>query len=205
MTIEQADRISLKINLSAGTIEIDAPADEFQRTVDKAKELLGHIPPSAPSVAPPTPAAEKTAPRNSGVSGGERPRGRANKAAGGSQGRAGRLGSFEPVQLGLSETQERELRSFMEEKSPTEQAEQVAIALYKGEKVLDRKSFGYNEIYTLLRLSGIRELPKALDVILARMIDAQWVVREGQGMFALKFVGRDHVEQKLGNRERSGQ
>lgn len=194
-------RISLKIDLSAGTIEIDAPAEEFHQTVDKAKELLGRMPPSAPNIPSSPPAAEKAKTSEPSASGGQRPRGRANRAAGGSQGRTGRLGSFEPVQLGLSEAQERDLRSFMEEKNPTEQAEQVAVALYKGEQLLERRGFGYNEIYTLLHLSGIRELPKALDVILGRMIDSQWVVRDGQGVFALKFVGRDHVEQKLRGKE----
>lgn len=202
MTGDQTGRISLKIDLSAGTIEIDAPATEFQQTVDKAKELLGQIPASASSPHPAAPVAETgTKLGNSEASETGRPKIKAVRSAGGSRGRPGRIGSFEPVDLGLSEKHERELRAFMEAKSPAEQAEQVAVALRKGEQILGRKAFAYNEIYTLLHLSGIRNLPKALDVILGRMMDNQWVVREGQGLFALKFVGRDHVEHKLGARE----
>ncbi|TPM91620.1 hypothetical protein [Mesorhizobium sp. B2-1-3A] len=197
---ESTGRISLKIDLSTGTIEIDAPAGEFHQTVDKAKELLGQMPAAAPAVrdTSSTPAAKIV---GQSVSTLDRPKAKSGKSSGGSQARAGRIGSFEPIDMGLTESQERELRAFMEAKRPPEQPDQVAVALYKGEQLLGRRGFGYNEIYSLLRLSGIRELPKALDVLLARMMDSQWVVRDGPQQFALKFIARDHVEHKLGQEE----
>lgn len=203
MIDKDTGRISLKIDLSSGTIQIDAPADEFSDIVDKAKELLGQIPASTTVSSTRVPTSE-AAPKDASPSGSVIERGakaRSTRTAGGSQARVGRIGSFEPVDLGLSEAQERDLRAFMQEKNPKEQAEQVAVALYKGEQLMERRGFGYNEIYSLMRLAGVRDLPKALDVIIGRMIDSQWVVREGRQQFALKFVGRDHVEQNVGKTE----
>ncbi|MGN6534548.1 MAG: hypothetical protein ACTHKQ_02295 [Mesorhizobium sp.] len=200
MAAEIPERISLKIDLSTGMIEIDSPAEKFQSAVDKAKELLGQIPSSPPQLAR-EPAVASDSKSTSTPGEAQRVKNRSVRTSGGSQGRTGRLGSFEPVEMGLDESQERELRSFMQTKNPSEQAEQVAAALYKGEQLTGRKGFGYNEIYSLLRLAGIRDLPKALDVIIGKMIDIQWVVRDGPQMFALKFVGRDYVEHKLGTKE----
>jgi hypothetical protein len=47
-----------------------------------------------------------------------------------------------------------------------------------------------------MRDAGVRDLPKALDVVIGRMIDSSWVVKEGQ-LFSLKFIGRDFVEKDL--------
>lgn len=121
---------------------------------------------------------------------------RAGRSPGGSSGRAGRIGSFEPVAFDLSEDRERELHEFYGSKNPKSQSDKVACAMYKAEQVLGRKGLSYNEIYTAMRLSGERDLPKALDVLIARMIDDNWVSREAEG-FALKFLARDYVEQKL--------
>jgi len=189
-------RVHLKIDVSTGVIEIDAAAEDFAQATEKTAELMRSVSfsprpkpnasddtatpaePAKPPVSPPT--SEKAKPRTKG----------------GSSGRVGRLGSFEPVKLGLTEEQERALRAFMAEKKAVEQPDQIAVAMFKGAELLGRTAFGYNEIYTLLKDSGVRDLPKALDVVLSRMIDSAWVVKDGQ-QFSLKFIGRDHVEQRL--------
>jgi hypothetical protein len=198
MTVEES-RVSLKIDLASGLIEIDAPQGSFDKAVSSAKELLAIAPgqraQGKPSVQLPQVEEPQAVDSSTDSKAPERTK-KATRGASASAARPGRIGSFEPVDLGLEEAQERELRSFMLERAPAEQADQVAVAIYKGEQLLRRKGFTYNEIYTLLRLSG-GKLPKALDVVLLRMSELQWVVRDGQ-QFSLKFVGRDHVEQKLG-------
>jgi hypothetical protein len=96
----------------------------------------------------------------------------------------------------LTEEQEIELRKFYAEKAPTEQSHQVIVALVKGEQLLGRRGLGYNEIYTLMWLAGVKDLPKALDVVILRLMQEQMVVRE-EGGFAAKFIGRNFVEQEL--------
>jgi hypothetical protein len=199
--MSQERRVTLKIDLNAGTIEIDAPSDDFNNTIEKTMELaeainLGKKPLSqGPAVSGTASESARTESVSSESSGEPviRTRVRVKAGASPSSARSGRIGSFEPVDLGLTEDQERQLRNFMETKQPKDHIPQVAVSLYQGEKILGRKSFNYNEIYTLMRLSGIKDLPKALDVTIKRMIDDSFVIKDGLG-FALKFVGRDFVE-----------
>jgi hypothetical protein len=194
--MRENEAITCEIDLETGKIRIVAPPEHF---APAAKAIEGIMALRTKAV--------ESVPSKSGVIGGtasseEHSRaskdrvGRTAKSSGGSSGRAGRIGSFEPVAFGLSEDQERELHDFYGSKNPKSQPDKVACAMYKAEQVLGRKGLSYNEIYTALRLSGEKELPKALDVLLARMIDENLVSREQDG-FALKFLARDYVEQKL--------
>jgi hypothetical protein len=196
------NRISLKIDLKSGLIELDAPAESFEQAIAQTKELAGSLDFSAPAEAQapkPTVSGAATepstiqepipAPARNGAA-------RRMKTSKASAGRTGRIGSFEEVKGLLTEQQEIELRQFYVEKAPTEQSHQVLVAIVKGEQLLGRRGLGYNEIYTLMWLGGIKPLPRALDVVLLRLIQEQMVVRE-EGGFAAKFIGRDFVEQQL--------
>jgi hypothetical protein len=199
--------ISVKLRLRDGVVEIDAPPENFQEAMTAVKEVLELARTLGPSVIGGSDAemsskaveattvemsAEGPPPR---AEEGGRQRAR-TRQTGGSSGRVGRLGGFELVDLGLSEEHERRLRKFYSEKNPKEQTHQVAVAMCQGEKELKRKAFQYNEIYTLLRLSGEKDLPRALDVVVSRMAKDNWVTRDKDGI-SLKFVGRDFVEQSL--------
>ena len=199
--MDMEKRVTLKIDLSAGTIELDAPAESFDQAIERTKELTatldlgGRRGAVAPAVAEAEPLA---AAPSEGTQANHSPRqkGRAGKAPTSSASRPGRIGSFEEVRGLLTEEQEIELRAFMTEKAPSEQADQVLVAMVKGEQLLGRRGFGFNEIYTLVWLSGVKDLPKALDVVLLRLAQEQMVVREPGG-FAVKFVGRNRVERDL--------
>jgi hypothetical protein len=207
MDIEK--RVSLKIDLSAGTIELDAPAESFDQAIERTKELtatldLGgrraQVPQGVGEAEPPAATASA---ENTQGSHPPRLKGRTGKVATPSASRPGRIGSFEEVRGLLTEEQEIELRSFMAEKAPSEQADQVLVAMVKGEQLLGRRGFGFNEIYTLVWLSGVKDLPKALDVVLLRLAQEQKVVREPGG-FAVKFVGRNRVERDLPRSAKEG-
>lgn len=195
-------RISLKIDVVKGTIEIDAPPDNFDQAVAKTMELTASLDfsqvraePSSRMDAPPS------APQNASSENGAqglpmatvRSKSRAAKASGA---RPGRIGSFEEVKGLLTEAQEKELRAYFGEKKPLEQGHKVLTAIVKGEQILNRKGFNYHEIYTLLWLAGVKPLPKAIDVVLLRLIQDQHVLREESG-FTAKFLGREFVEQEL--------
>ena len=115
---------------------------------------------------------------------------------GASSARAGRIGSFAEVKNLLSEPQQIQLREYFALKRPVEQSDEVLVAMLKGEELLNRKGFDYNEIYTLIWLAGVKELPKALDVVLGRMQKEHHVTKDDDG-FSVKFVGRQRVETDL--------
>lgn len=193
-------RVSLRIDLTTGTIELDAPAESFNEAVEKTKDLAATLDLQAKAALPPAAQSAPAAPSHSASEPVQSTARGKTVRSGKSGGRAGRIGSYEPVSGLLSEEQEIELRSFMSEKSPSEQADRVLVAMVKGEQLLGRKALGYNEIYTLMWLAGVKDLPKALDVVLGNMVQHQYVVRDGSG-FTVKFVGRNRVESDLPRRE----
>lgn len=198
------NRVSLKMNVLDGTIEIESSAENFSQVAEKAKEIVlaartGGSPALAATAsvrtAAPTPASPvATAPTADSRAADKKTK--ATRSPGGSSGRPGRIGSFEPIKFNLAEASERSLRDFLREKAPIEQSHQVAAAMFKGEEILGKQSFEYNEIYTLLHLGGIKPLPKALDVVLGKLTAENWVTRDGKA-FSLKFVGRDFVTESL--------
>lgn len=192
----EADEITLEIDLIAGTAKITAPKDAFADAAKEARELLalrrtgeGDARPATPSGAPRS--ISQAAPSST-----PEPAKRASRVSGGSSGRPGRIGSFDPVNFGFNEDQERALHSFYQEKRPSTSSEKAATAMFAGERASGQKVFDYNSIYTLMRLGGEKDLPKALDVVMSAMKKDNWVAAD-EGGFSLKFLARDHVESKL--------
>jgi hypothetical protein len=184
-------RIRLRIEPN-GAIEIDSPVENYAEAVAGARELTQGLfvrSASALASAPADTARQNdSAPR-------ERARVRPARSTS-SSARAGRIGSFEPQRDLLTEEQEISLRQFAEAKKPMEQGDQVLVAMRQGEELLGRQAFSYNEIYTLLWRSGIDPLPKALDVVVQKLIQDQRIERGDQGYF-LKFLGRSRVDKEL--------
>lgn len=201
--MSEENLVRFRFDPKTGEIELSAPPSEFEKAAENAKilveGLVKHVKTSA-SDDPAAPLAKKegvaaSAPQKAhgaGESASSKKSGRSRN----SSGRPGRIGSFVPVEFGMDEEKERALLAFYQEKAPEEQAEKVAVAIYKGAELLGRNGFDYNEIYTLMRLGGEKALPKALDVVVSRMIGDNWAMREQEGV-ALKFPAKDHVEQNL--------
>jgi hypothetical protein len=195
-------RVSLKIDISRGTIELDAPADSFEDAIARTRELTSSLDfrgMQSAAEAPSTPRKETTeieeaaAPPPQEASQPSRSKTRGTKV---SAGRPGRIGSFEQVKDLLPEAKEIELRKFFSQKSPKEQIHQVLTAVVKGEELLSKKGLTYNDIYTLMWIGGVKPLPKAIDVVLTRLFQDQFVTRENGG-FSSKFLGREFVENSL--------
>jgi hypothetical protein len=201
-----SDRISLRVNIASGLIEIDAPVANFSEVAEHAKVLLGIAKSELPLVRERAFEAKRTGvedtPLHSSASSAEgaavtaERRAKAGRSSGGSSGRPGRIGSFEPVELSLTESQERSLRDYFKAKAPEEQLHQVAVAIAKGEEILGRKGLEYNEIYTLMKLGGVKTLPQAIDVVIGKMVSDNWATKDGK-KYSMKFVGREYIEENL--------
>lgn len=203
-----AGRIKLKIDLTTGGLELDAPATQFESALQQVQVLAEALDLGRGSGTRFDTGTQRAADESSPVALLEAPASpvkqgpRPKLKTGKSSSRAGRIGSFEVVKSLLSEEQEISLRGFMSEKSPTEQPDQVLVAIVKGEQILNRRGFSFNEIYTLMWLSGIKELPKALDVVLQKLTADQMVIRDEAG-YSAKFIGRNRVEGDLPVQDRA--
>jgi len=190
-------RITLKIDIKSGTIEIDAPVDSFDQAVEKTKELTDSLDLRSAARSTPSSSPEKvvSSEKPAVAPDGAKSKSKSTKATA-STARSGRIGSFEPLRDLLNEEQQKRIRDFVAKKSPTEQSDEVLVAMYEGEKLLERQGFSYNEIYTFMWRAGIDPLPKALDVVLQRLMSEQLVEKSGDGYF-LKFLGQSRVEKDL--------
>ena len=196
------DRIRLKIDLKSGTVELEAPTGEFDLAIQKTKELASSLQlgEKVAASAQETPVANIHTSVSSQPEGGRAPvknRERTRNPSGKtSTARAGRLGSFDPIRDLLTDAQHKELHAYMQAKGPTDQEDQVLVAVHKGEQLLGRQGFSYNEIYTLLWRAGVDPLPKAIDVVLQRLMQGQKMDRGEAGYF-MKFIGQSRVEKEL--------
>jgi hypothetical protein len=196
------NRIRLKIDLKTGTVELDAPPGDFERAIQKTKELadalhLGAMPATAAANSSSSSAAADPARGESHQAGAKaRDAARVPSTKASSTLRAGRLGSFEPIRDLLTDEQHKEIYAFMQQKAPVEQEDQVLVAVYRGEQLLNKQGFSYNEIYTLLWRAGIDPLPKAIDVVIQRLIRDQRLDKGPAGFFT-KFLGQSRVEKEL--------
>jgi hypothetical protein len=187
----QDERIVISYDPTTGKLEFSAPKDQLEKASDTAQVLIktAHA-----CLMPQNRNQSKTVDADPIKEAKQPPAAhRHTRKSGESSGRPGRLGSFEKVDFGLTEDQERAIYEFYTTRRPPEQKHQIAVAMYIGEKVLGRQAFDYNEIYTLMYLGGEKDLPKAIDVVIGQLQKDNWLTREGR-LFTLKFLARDYVE-----------
>jgi hypothetical protein len=194
-------RITLKIDVRSGTIELNAPADSFEHAIEKTKELTNSLDLRGReegmlgrSDGSPTEDSKPDSQVRASTTAQERARAKPGKSA--AAARAGRLGSFNPENDLLNEEQQRAIRDFRVSKAPTDHPDEVLVALHQGEQLLTRQGFNFNQIYTLMWRAGTSPLPKALDEVLRVLMQQQLVERNDAGYF-LKFLGRERVEKEL--------
>lgn len=196
------DRIKLKIDLKSGTVELDCPTGDFEQAIQRTKEFaaslqLGEIAKMPPAEVPNGVIETASGPKLNVPSAINKPREKVRSSgAKSSTGRPGRLGSFDPIRDLLNEEQHKEIYAFMQTKAPSDQEDQVLVAAYMGEKLLGRQGFNYNELYTLLWRAGVDPLPKAIDVVIQRLIQDQRMDKGETGYF-MKFLGQSRVEREL--------
>jgi len=194
------ERIKLRIDLKNGTLELDCPPDDFDSAIQKTKELAASFQFGEKAVgevlsASRSDSAGSTSPSEPVSKVKIRERGRVSSAKS-SAGRAGRIGSFDPIRDLLDEEQHKAIHAFMQTKAPLDQEDQVLVAAHKGEQLLQRQGFSYNELYTLLWRAGVDPLPKAIDVVIQRLIQDQKMDKGENGYF-VKFLGHSRVEKEL--------
>lgn len=198
-------RISLKVDLHSGIIELDAPAENFDHAIQKTKELtssldLGKrredVSKDADTERGEEAGRDENRPNPATATPARSDRARSKQGKSSSAARSGRLGSFDPENDLLGEDQQQSIRAFRSSKAPPDLYDEVLVALYEGERLLKRQGFNFNQIYTLMWRAGTSPLPKALDELLRILVQRQLVERNDAG-FYLKFMGRERVEKEL--------
>jgi len=191
--------VKIKVDLSAGTIEVEADAENidavfnrldafiprlsnaYERSTYKIDGASNESTPLASRTVTPTPDASGAGPAEKGVE--------ARKVSKGARGKE----AYSAVDLGLTEPQRKELRDFFAAKQPKSQHEQVAVLVDWLKREGNKPTVTWNDIFTAFRTVGAKS-PAKISSVLGNMVGMSWVKNVGGGQYALIHVGEDFVK-----------
>ncbi|TET21258.1 MAG: hypothetical protein E3J71_10535 [Candidatus Stahlbacteria bacterium] len=141
-----SDVIKIHIDLSTGSVDIEAPASALDDVFIKLETFLPRLSQAHEQKSIPSKEAEiKEEPTAKPTK---------EKPSKGKGARKSKPQDLEKVELGLDDKQKGELQKFWEEKSPKIQNEKVLTIIYWLTQNTEKKYFSLNETYTALRLVG---------------------------------------------------
>lgn len=195
-----AGPVKIRVDLSAGTVEVEADADNIDAVFDRLDAFIPRLseaydrpaeegqtpsskgmPPSAPAKPSQSADADPTNPIEQ--------KGEVRKAAKGSKGKE----VYTAVDLGLTETQRNEMRDFYTSKQPKSQHEQIAVLMDWLKRESNKSTATWNDIFTAFRTVGVKS-PAKISSVLGNMVGLSWVKNVGGGQYALIHVGEDYVK-----------
>lgn len=185
-------RVLLKLDASAGTIEIEADADQFESAATRAVELLRSL--SGAGLAYTNPSSEKTIAETKAQTSKQTGTKSAEKKP--AKRKSSGVRNLNVVEDLLNEEQREELREFYAEKSPKSQTEQVSVLCVKLMEMKEMERFTADDVYTALQAVH-EETPKNLAATFNNMITRNDFGKMEDGAFVPNFVCKDFVKLRL--------
>lgn len=187
------DLVKIKIDLSLGTVEVEAPIGAVDSVFDRLESFLPRLTESKAQIAvrdlPVASTSEKV--KTEEVETKEEIETDKKKERKSS----GKPELFKQVDLNLSEEQREEFRNFYKGKNGKNQNDHVLVVMFWLLNNLDKESLNKEEIFTGLRTVGER-IPKRLSSVLSNLGIEGKVVKIN-GKFSLHHVGEDYVDRDL--------
>lgn len=200
-----AGPVKIRVDLSAGTIEVEADAENIDAVFNRLDAFIPRLSeaynrstnegnlPSSNGVA------HSATPKNdqpSGSLGQSEQKAEPKKAAKGKE-------VYEVVDLGLTEAQRQEMRSFYGSKQPGSQHEQIAVLMDWLKRECNKSTVTWNDIFTAFRTVNVKS-PAKISSVLGNMVGLSWVKNVGSGQYALIHVGEDYVKFDLPKEKGAG-
>jgi hypothetical protein len=196
-----AGPVKIKVNLSAGTIKIEADAENIDAVFDRLDSFVPRlseayerstkegvkkrqdtpIGPSSASEVSPLVETRQTHPIE-----------QKTESRKGSKGTKGKE-VYTTVDLGLTEAQRTELRDFYALKQPKSQNEQVAVLMDWLKREGNKATVTWNDIFTAFRTVSVKS-PAKISSVLGNMVGLSWIRNVGAGQYEIIHVGEDHVK-----------
>lgn len=200
------DLVQLNIDLVSGKIELRAPLQHVSALLGEVKEFLPHLAEAsgasvsrrsldaeAPSAQASVQQSEQTLPKPK--------RAKRKPSASKTEKSAQGLGSwkyadFTPIDLGIGDEKEMELASLYQEKSPSNNYEKTAVALWALSKITGDNEFNYDQIFQAMRLAKEAKSPSNLSEAVGKLVNDNFAAK-GEAAVRLKIQGTDWVENEL--------
>ncbi len=187
--------IKLKLNAASGKIELHCPEEFFETAMEQCIKVIDAYPYTGqvsqrsnfePSKTVDTAHDETGASDDLQVA--EKPKEKPKRSR--------KPPNYTPVDLGLSDEQARELRSFFSEKKPRKQNDIVCVVACKLKEFLGKDVFTVDEIFSGIRFLEAVKVPKNLSAVFRNTANDGNGIAEGNN-FTANFATDDHVRLKL--------
>lgn len=178
------------VDLTARTFSVEVPDDKLDAVLDRLEEMFsnGRVPgPTIDRAGDETQPEADDAPASAPQAKGGKKRSRS--------GGAGKVKSWNIVDLGLDEAQRSELRRFFADKAPRGQNEEIAVLAAKLSELSGQKSFNGDQIHSALKIVD-RPTPKNMTAVFGNM--KKGGLGDYKGLdFIVNHYTEDYVKFKL--------
>lgn len=188
------EQAKISIDLSTGKVDIEAPVNSLSEIFDHLEGLLpklGYLTEPDKVDEEKLVEHESSDPENGGKA--EEPE-TPSKPKRRTRG-AGKPESYKAVDLGLSQEERTEFKSFYESKSPKTQSDHLIVVIYWLLKNTAREKLTVDEIFTGLRTVG-EKVPKRISSVLSNLAIASFITKENNEPKIL-HIGEDYVDREL--------
>jgi hypothetical protein len=196
-----AGPVKIKVNLSAGTINVEADAENIGAVFDRLDSFVPRLSEAYERSTKESVQKRQAAPLSPSAASEISPSIDANQTNSKEQKAEARKASkstkakevYTPVDLGLSEAQRTELRDFYTSKQPNNQNEQTVVLMDWLKREGNKSTVSWNDIFTAFRTVGAKS-PGKISSVLGNMVGLSWVRSAGNGQFEIIHVGEDYVK-----------
>ena len=200
MAKEKTATVRLLINLSSGTVELEAPPKSVGKVLNQIEEFLPAFADAcsieadsgedADGTRTPPPAAASTASSN----GAETNQNTASSST--TRTRKRRTEAYEPAELSLDDSQRESFRSFVSEKKPKTQRDKSLVAMsWLSDNGADNEFTG-SHITSAFQMMSER-VPKKISSVFSVLANDGFVKYHGDGKYSITPVGKDRVSYDL--------
>ena len=191
--------VKLMINLNEGVMDIESDVEFFERVADKAEILLSSF--GKNKFEKNTLSENKKAEDvNDDSLETDKSETTSNKPSKRKRSSSSASANWSMVDNLINEEGRNSLKKFYNEKSPSNQNEQVAVLVYKLKELTKRDGFDGNEIYTAYQIVG-KKTPRNLNAVFGNMASSGLGSQEDK-KFKNSFVADDMVKLDLPRKDK---
>jgi hypothetical protein len=180
--------VRVRIDTASGIIEVDAPADVYADVLDRVKSFLPAVNEAKGGV--------EVQQGNSSGAGDKAVRGIETLDSGAkktSRKSTGSRQSYQFVELGLTEVERSDLKSFFKDHEPKGQNEQTVVLMSWFRATKAKESMTWDEVYSAFRTVDAK-VPGRIGSVMSNLNGKNWTKgAAGQG-YSLTHVGEDYVK-----------
>lgn len=195
-----AEQVRIRIDLSAGAVEVDAPLEALDSVFARLETFLPQLSgsarlPTSRNTVPP--GADSRDPATNDAAS-EADAGGVGSTQGGRKRAASKAKeTYKIAKLNMDEAKREEFRSFFSTKDPKGQNDQTLVIMYGLKTMASVQTPTKDEIFSGFRLLPDVKVPGKISSVLGNLVGGGFVTNVALGTYELTHVGEDRVKLEL--------